>query len=186
MTRPPNPKLPLRPATEENDPQIKTTIFLQELMRLRPGSDLLDWEMLRGMELILEERGDVFEGGPDNHQFFVEMSTQEMRAVVEATISECRLAVKRAFILDELPESHGERFLRLMSALLYLVARGNIAFRENERLVFGSPTGSPPNYEMREKILGRIRHDHPMHIAIAQDLIEEMKSEHSADSEPVQ
>ena len=86
----------------------------------------------------------------------------------------------------QLEENHGELFFRLMSTLRDLEARGNIALDDDDEPVFCRPSGEFPNLEMRGKIPGRIRHDHPLHIAIAHDLIEETTSEPSTESEPVQ
>lgn len=155
-------------------------------MHLRPESDLLNWELLRFIERCCKQGGSVTEGGPDHHQFFVEMSDQEMQAVVRAIISGFRLATSRAVTINGLEGRHPERFLGQIRTLLYLVARGNILFNYDEVPMFFMPTGSPPSPEMRDTILARIRHDHPMHIAIANDIIEETTSESSTESEPVQ
>ena len=155
-------------------------------MLAQPESDFLDMEALSWIEWICEQKGSLNEGGPDLHQVFLEMSSQQMRAVVKATIFAFRLAVSRARTLDELEENQGRRFFRLVSTLLYFVARGNIGFDDDDEPTFFRATGTPPTFEMRKKILGRIRYDHPMHIAIAHDLIEETTSEPSTEGEPVQ
>ncbi len=54
-----------------------------------------------------------------------------------------------------------------MRTLLYLVAHGNIRHDDDWDPIFYKPTGPPPNPEMRKKILGRLYHDHPMHLDAA-------------------
>jgi len=146
-------------------------------MHLWPESDLLNLELLRTIECYCKQRGSMTRGGPDHHRFFVEMSDREMQAVVEAIISGFRLTASRALTTNGLEGHHAKRFLGNMRTLLYLVARGNILFNDDDVPTFFMPTGSPPNPEMRETIIARIRHDHPMHISIANELLEKRKSD---------
>jgi hypothetical protein len=186
MTGPVDSKIFVSAYKEEPDSQTRRTILIERIMQPSPGLEFLDWEFLRDMEWLCEREGAVREGGPDLHRSFVEMSSKQMQAMVKATISAFRLAFSRACTLDELEENHGKRFSRLISGLLYLVARGNIGFDDDDEPGFLRPTGPPPTHEMRQKILDRIRHDHPMYIAIAHDLIDEVNLEPSTKSDPVQ
>ena len=155
-------------------------------MHLRPESDLLNLDFLRTIECFCKQSGSVIEGGPDHHRVFVEMSDQEMQAVVKALISSFRLAASRAVTINGLEGYHAKRYLGQIRTLLYLVARGNILFNDDDVPLFFMPTGSPPNPEMRETILARIRHDHPMHIAIAEELRKGTTSKRGTERDPVQ
>lgn len=175
MARPDDPDFPPHPETATARSQRIRAHLIETLMHIQPGFEFLDWETLWVVEWLCEKNGSINEGGPDLHEQFVRMSEDDMRGVVRATIYAFRMAIDRA-CAPGAPEYDGDdEFFRMMRTLLYLAARGNIRYDDDWNPIFYKPTGPPPNPEMRKKILGRLYHDHPMHLDVALELTERMR-----------
>ena len=118
--------------------------------------EILSLSLVKNFEENSEEEGTFnTHAGPESYESFVNQTKdEEMEFVVRSLAETCELG---EFIKRREPHGH-HKLCRLLDALLYLVARGNLVYDIELRCwVFSKPVNAPPTQEMRQRIMGRIR-----------------------------
>ena len=118
--------------------------------------DLIHLDLVDHYEETSDEEGVVnTHAGPESWEAFVNQAKdEEMEFLVRSLAETFELGdfIRRR----ELHAYH--KLCRLLDALLYLVARGNLVYDiDSHRWVYAKPVIAPPPPEMRQRILDRIR-----------------------------
>ena len=121
-----------------------------------PGEALINRELVETIEMFCREAGGVKDVGPEFYQLFLDLTEDEMRAVIEAVIENLWTNLYR-FCARE--AERDEQVLAYPEPYLYLVARGTLGFSDDGRFAFSAPDGPRPTPDMQRRILARIRAD---------------------------
>jgi hypothetical protein len=121
-----------------------------------PGEALINRELVDTIEMFCREKGGVKDVGPESYQMFLDMTEDEMRAVIEAVVQNLWTNLCRLFRREEIGD---EEVLAFPEPYLYLVARGTLGFSDDWAFAFSAPNGPRPTPDMQRRILDRIRAD---------------------------
>jgi hypothetical protein len=123
-----------------------------------PCEAMLNQDFVGVLEMGCAERGHLEDVTEEDFEYFVTMSEDEMRGLLRALI--CNFAEWVNGICNDkrLAEREADlEILRLIDALLYMVARGNLRFSDDFRVGTYKPRGPRPGRDVQERILRRIQ-----------------------------
>lgn len=135
----------------------------------QPEEGYLNLKMVRNLERLLAAKGDINELEPDHFEEFVNYDDQTMRAVVRVTILAFRKCIN-AVCFSPKPTTD-ETIFETIELFLYLVARGNVLFYDDNEGRLFKPVGPRMTPDMHRRILGRIRSDRKMHGEVVVEIV---------------
>jgi hypothetical protein len=139
------------------------------------------------LEMGCAERGHLEDVTEEDFEYFVTMSEDQMRGLLRALF--CNFAEWINSICNDkrLTEREADlAILRLIDALLYMVARGNLRFSDDFRVGTYKPRGPRPGRDVQERILRRIQSERRLQkevlLSCTRDAVEHSRREPSGPS----
>lgn len=130
-------------------------------------NEVINLAFIERLETYAEENGEInTRAGREMHEEFLDMSPIDMASLVRQLIEvflEC--------FTEPVDQGESNVYYTLCATfdtLLYLVARGNISFSEDQGMVFCKPDGGSPTPTNQRRILARLRDDRPIHFMVLQ------------------
>ena len=147
-------------------------------------SEVINLAFIERLEAHAEENGEInTQAGREMHEEFLEMPPLDMASLVRRLIEtflEC--------FTEPVDQSESSVYYTLcgtFDTLLYLVARGNISFGEDQGMVFSKPDGGSPTPTNQRRILARLRDDRSIHFMVLQIVTEIVVTAPDHDRRPV-
>ncbi len=122
-----------------------------------PEARFLNWEFLSQLEAFAESRGDTREVDLSYYQAFLDLKGAEARYTIGSLLWSNWFAGSVERGADAILSDEGRDLRDTIYLALMLLARGNLAFdEEDERVLFFKPVGPPMTPEILKKVERRI------------------------------